>query len=283
MAKWHEGLPYGDTCHGLFVRIVDLRLRWWIVGETAVIAAMQWCARDAVAWLRFHARRLLLMKAKFIKHSKLATTLTDALSARTHLFAEIRGGRQWFAILRQRRSTIRRETMRLCQMTLRIWRRHNWWWHRCGQCGRWTWFGRHHTISAAINHATHLLRLTVHDGVAEHACRRMLFGICVQLGRYRRRRWFIFFDQCVGVEGRRFRCAVALLWHLQLLLLLLLMSILAVRSCLYHWPIRLDVVILEFGVGNREPTEQLRAQIFTELPALGTVAHQCNTIVFMEC
>lgn len=51
-------LPYWNACQCFFIGIIDLWLRWWIICESAIIAAVQGGAGDPVAWLRFHIRRL---------------------------------------------------------------------------------------------------------------------------------------------------------------------------------------------------------------------------------
>lgn len=209
-----------------------------------------------------------------------------AIGQHTYLFAKIGGSWQWFAIFSQRWSPIRWETMRLWQMALHIWRWHNWWWHRCRQCGRWSRCNQ--TIRTTICYTQKLLWMTIHNCIAKHACWRLFARICICIGRCHQCGSAFFFNQCIRIECGRFRSAVTLMRLLLLLLLLLWLllwplSILAILFGFAARPIRFSFFVANFGVSNWEPTKQLRTQIFTKLPTIGSIANQCYTIMLMEC
>lgn len=47
-------------------------------------------------------------------------------------------------------------------------------------------------------------------------------------------------------------------------------------------PIGMIIFVFQFGVSHREPAKCVSSQIFTKLPALGSVADQCDAIAFQE-
>lgn len=196
----------------------------------------------------------------------------------SYLFAKIGGSRHWFAIFNNWRSPIWRKAMRLCNMALSVWRRHNGRWYRCWQCRRWPRLG--HNSIAIIRYATVLLRLAIHDCVAKHTRWRMLILIWIAFGRNGWR--FILLNQGAAVQ-RWIWCMISVMGSVMLhMLLVAIVNGMAILTRLSGCPVGMSVFGLVFGVCNWEPAEQLSTQIFAELPAFGTIADQCDAIIFVE-
>lgn len=137
-------------------------------------------------------------------------------------------------------------------------------------------------VSAAAGHAAVLLRLAVHDCVAEHPRRRVVVLIGRQFGLNRRLVLVFLLDER-AVQRRLRRVAVDVVMRLRLMhhrALVRPALHVAVRG---GAPVAVGALFrLHLSVGHREPPVQLGAEVLAELPAVRSLPDQGDAVVLVE-